>query len=88
MFDIIDENLKPALQTGINDMAPGHTILAVHVTKPKIPKSIRRNFELKEAGKTHLLINFSESVGKGSRDREGKNVIIVGSESGPGSRLV
>ncbi|XP_031410205.1 erlin-1 [Meleagris gallopavo] len=37
-------------------MAPGLTIQAVRVTKPKIPEAIRRNFELMEAEKTKLLI--------------------------------
>ncbi|XP_009950880.1 PREDICTED: erlin-1-like, partial [Leptosomus discolor] len=52
----IDENLKLALQKDLNVMAPGLTIQAVRVTKPKIPETIRRNFELMEAEKTKLLI--------------------------------
>ncbi|XP_064320588.1 erlin-1 isoform X2 [Phalacrocorax carbo] len=54
--DQIDENLKLALQNDLNVMAPGLTIQAVRVTKPKIPEAIRRNFELMEAEKTKLLI--------------------------------
>uniref|UniRef100_A0A9J8AR26 Erlin-1 n=2 Tax=Cyprinus carpio TaxID=7962 RepID=A0A9J8AR26_CYPCA len=46
LFDIIDENLKTALQKDLNAMAPGLTIQAVRVTKPKIPEAIRRNYEL------------------------------------------
>ncbi|XP_063146678.1 erlin-1-like [Candoia aspera] len=56
LFDQIDENLKLALQQDLNAMAPGLTIQAVRVTKPKIPEAIRRNFELVEAEKTKLLI--------------------------------
>uniref|UniRef100_A0A8C8SXY4 Erlin-1 n=1 Tax=Pelusios castaneus TaxID=367368 RepID=A0A8C8SXY4_9SAUR len=56
LFDQIDENLKLALQKDLNIMAPGLTIQAVRVTKPKIPEAIRRNFELMEAEKTKLLI--------------------------------
>ncbi|XP_042317518.1 erlin-1-like [Sceloporus undulatus] len=56
LFDQIDENLKQALQQDLNTMAPGLTIQAVRVTKPKIPEAIRRNFELVEAEKTKLLI--------------------------------
>ncbi|KAM6264637.1 erlin-1 isoform 1-T2 [Spheniscus humboldti] len=56
LFDQIDENLKLALQKDLNAMAPGLTIQAVRVTKPKIPEAIRRNFELMEAEKTKLLI--------------------------------
>ncbi|XP_038265618.1 erlin-1 isoform X2 [Dermochelys coriacea] len=56
LFDQIDENLKLALQKELNVMAPGLTIQAVRVTKPKIPEAIRRNFELMEAEKTKLLL--------------------------------
>ncbi|XP_074814722.1 erlin-1 isoform X4 [Natator depressus] len=56
LFDQIDENLKLALQKELNVMAPGLTIQAVRVTKPKIPEAIRRNFELMEAEKTKLLV--------------------------------
>merc|ERR1719289_233177 len=48
-FDKIDENLKQALQEDLTKMAPGLQVQAVRVTKPKIPESIRKNFELMEA---------------------------------------
>ena len=44
--DQIDENLKRALQQDLINMAPGLTVQAVRVTKPKIPESIRKNYEL------------------------------------------
>lgn len=56
LFDQIDENLKKALQQDLNQMAPGLFIQAVRVTKPKIPETIRRNYELMENEKTMLLI--------------------------------
>ncbi|XP_053306987.1 erlin-1 [Spea bombifrons] len=56
LFDQIDENLKLSLQKELNVMAPGLSIQAVRVTKPKIPEAIRRNFELMEGEKTKLLI--------------------------------
>ncbi|XP_063968837.1 erlin-2-like isoform X1 [Lytechinus pictus] len=56
LFDQIDENLKRALQEDLTSMAPGLTIQAVRVTKPKIPESIRKNYELMENEKTKLLI--------------------------------
>ena len=46
LFDQIDENLKTALQADLNDLAPGLHIHGVRVTKPKIPESIRKNYEL------------------------------------------
>ncbi len=52
----IDEHLKIALQNDLNSLAPGLFIQTVRVTKPKIPESIRQNYELMEAEKTKLLI--------------------------------
>lgn len=46
LVDQIDENLKTALQKDLNNMAPGLFIQAVRVTKPKIPETIRKNYEL------------------------------------------
>ena len=46
IVDQIDENLKRALQEELNSMAPGLMVQAVRVTKPKIPESIRKNYEL------------------------------------------
>ena len=46
ILDQIDENLRTALQNEIDRMAPGLSVHSVRVTKPKIPESIRKNFEL------------------------------------------
>ncbi|XP_078522244.1 erlin-2-B-like [Lissotriton helveticus] len=56
LFDQIDENLKFSLQQDLTSMAPGLIIQAVRVTKPNIPETIRRNYELMESEKTKLLI--------------------------------
>ncbi|XP_075980145.1 erlin-2-like [Anticarsia gemmatalis] len=56
LFDQIDENLRTALQKDLNEMAPGLRVQAVRVTKPKIPETIRKNYELMEAEKSKLLI--------------------------------
>ncbi|XP_045926299.1 erlin-1 [Micropterus dolomieu] len=77
LFDIIDENLKTALQKDLTVMAPGLTIQAVRVTKPKIPESIRRNFELMEAEKTRLLITVqTQKVVEKEAETERKKAII------------
>uniref|UniRef100_A0A8C6UA13 Cholesterol 25-hydroxylase like 3 n=1 Tax=Neogobius melanostomus TaxID=47308 RepID=A0A8C6UA13_9GOBI len=59
LFDQIDENLKLTLQTDLTSMALGssYRYSAVRVTKPNIPESIRRNYELMESEKTKLLIS-------------------------------
>jgi len=46
LFDQIDENMKKALQNDLNELAPGLYIHSVRVTKPKIPETIRKNYEL------------------------------------------
>eukprot|EP00048_Salpingoeca_helianthica_P016467 m.232477 g.232477 ORF g.232477 m.232477 type:complete len:329 (-) comp18733_c0_seq1:58-1044(-) len=56
LFDQIDENLKKALQRDLDTLAPGLTVQAVRVTKPRIPEAIRQNYELMEAEKTKLMI--------------------------------
>ncbi|XP_012696733.2 erlin-1 isoform X2 [Clupea harengus] len=77
LFDIIDENLKTALQKDLNGMAPGLTIQAVRVTKPKIPESIRRNYELMEAEKTRLLVTAqTQKVVEKEAETERKKAII------------
>lgn len=55
-FDTLDESLALAIQRDCNLWAPGIEIIAVRVTKPRIPEQIRRNFEAMEAEKTKLLI--------------------------------
>lgn len=46
LFDQIDENLKVALQKELTEMAPGLKVHSVRVTKPKIPETIRKNYEI------------------------------------------
>lgn len=51
--DKIDESLKKALQDDLTVMAPGLYVQAVRVTKPKIPESVRQNYE-------HMLVCFRD----------------------------
>ncbi|KAJ6654019.1 hypothetical protein lerEdw1_007528 [Lerista edwardsae] len=82
LFDQIDENLKLALQRDLNAMAPGLTIQAVRVTKPKIPEAIRRNFELVEAEKTKLLIaTQKQKVVEKEAETERRKAVIEAEKS-------
>ncbi|CAI9096467.1 OLC1v1032624C1 [Oldenlandia corymbosa var. corymbosa] len=56
MFDQIDDKMKDALQADCTRYAPGIEIISVRVTKPTIPESIRKNFELMEEERTKVLI--------------------------------
>jgi regulator of protease activity HflC (stomatin/prohibitin superfamily) len=55
-FDTLDETLRDALQSDIDRHAPGISILAIRVTKPRIPPSIARHFEEIESEKTKLKV--------------------------------
>jgi len=55
-FSQLDESLARSLQETCNIWAPGIEIIAIRVTKPRIPESIRHNYEQIEAEKTKLLI--------------------------------
>ncbi|XP_031552223.1 erlin-1-like [Actinia tenebrosa] len=77
LFDQIDENLKSALQKDLLVMAPGLTVHAVRVTKPKIPEAIRRNYELMEAEKTKLMIaQQKQKVVEKEAETERKKAVI------------
>ncbi|XP_074588411.1 uncharacterized protein LOC141844272 [Curcuma longa] len=56
MFDQIDEKVKDAIQADCTRYAPGIEIISVRVTKPNIPLSIKKNFELMEEERTKAFI--------------------------------
>ncbi|KAL3983032.1 Erlin-2 [Acanthocheilonema viteae] len=77
LFDQIDENLKTALQKDLTRMAPGLSVQAVRVTKPKIPESIRQNYEQMEAEKTKLLVAIQhQKVVEKEAETERKKAVI------------
>ncbi|EKX50527.1 hypothetical protein GUITHDRAFT_159367 [Guillardia theta CCMP2712] len=55
-FDTVDDRIKEALQRDCNTYDTGIRIIAVRVTKPKIPEIVRRNYEEMEAQKTQYMI--------------------------------
>jgi regulator of protease activity HflC (stomatin/prohibitin superfamily) len=55
-FDTLDESLAKALQDDCDKFDTGVRIVAVRVTKPVIPDSVRRNFEEKEAERAALAV--------------------------------
>ncbi|XP_051551927.1 erlin-2-like isoform X2 [Myxocyprinus asiaticus] len=77
LFDQIHENLKLTLQQDLTSMAPGLIIQAVRVTKPNIPESIRRNYELTESERTKLLIAAqTQKVVEKEAETESKKAVI------------
>ena len=55
-FDTLDEHIAAALQRDINQWAPGIEIIAIRVTKPRIPDKIRQNYEAVEAEATKVKV--------------------------------
>ena len=55
-FDTLDEHIAAALQRDINQWAPGIEIIAIRVTKPRIPEKIRQNYEAVEAEATKVKV--------------------------------
>lgn len=54
----IDEMMKEAIQRDCTQYAPGIEIIGVRVTKPTIPISIARNYEIMEEERTKVTFSF------------------------------
>ncbi|XP_078360164.1 erlin-1-like isoform X2 [Oculina patagonica] len=88
LFDQIDENLRTALQLDLLNMAPGLRVQAVRVTKPKIPESIRRNYEAMEGEKTKLLIaQQKQKVVEKEAETERKKAVIEAEKAAQVSKI-
>ncbi|KAK3251068.1 hypothetical protein CYMTET_39612 [Cymbomonas tetramitiformis] len=55
-FASLDEILKVALQSDLDAHVQGLTIIAVRMTKPTVPESIRKNYEAMEEQRTAALV--------------------------------
>jgi hypothetical protein len=76
-FDQLDESLMRALQKSLDVWAPGIELIAIRVTKPRIPESIRKNYELIEAERTKLLIaSQRQLVAINEADTERKQAVL------------
>ncbi|XP_013734411.1 erlin-2-B isoform X1 [Brassica napus] len=76
IFDQIDERMKEALQADCTRYAPGIEIISVRVTKPKIPESVRRNFEQMEEERTKVLIAI-EKQRVAEKEAETKKIMAI-----------
>jgi len=64
-FEKLDEALAKALQSSCDSYDTGIKIVAIRVTKPRIPDSVRKNYEAIETAKTDLLVqNEKEKVAR------------------------
>jgi len=55
-FHTVDERLGQALQESCDTWAPGIEIIAIRITKPKIPDVVLKGYEQMEGEKTKLLV--------------------------------
>ena len=89
LFDQIDENLRTAIQKDLNEFAPGLTVQAVRVTKPKIPEAIRKNYEIMEAEKTKLMISIHrQKVIEKDAETERKKAIIEAEKNSQVAQII
>jgi len=51
LFHTVDDRLQQSLQESCDRWAPGIEIIAIRITKPKIPQNILKNYEQMEAEK-------------------------------------
>jgi len=76
-FAELDESLAMALQKDCDEWAPGIKIIAIRVTKPRIPDHIRKNYEAMEAEKTKLMIAMQAmKVAEKEAETEKRKAII------------
>jgi len=55
-FETLDEALATSLQGNCDKFTTGITILGIRVTKPRIPESVKANYEAIEVSRTDLLV--------------------------------
>jgi len=60
-FETLDEALATALQASCDRYNTGIEIIAVRVTKPRIPESVKANYESVEVSRTDLLVRQQEA---------------------------
>lgn len=56
LFEKLDEALAASLQKSCDTYETGIEIVAIRVTKPRIPEAVKRNYEAIETAKTEFLV--------------------------------
>jgi len=59
-FETLDEALSTALQTSCDKFDTGIQIMSVRITKPRIPDTVKQNYEAIETAKTEFLVRQQE----------------------------
>ncbi|CAM6127637.1 unnamed protein product [Calypogeia fissa] len=88
-FDQIDETMKEVIQRDCTKYAPGIEIIGVRVTKPKIPASIARNYEIMEEERTKVMIAVEkQKVAEKEAETEKKRAITDAESKAGVSRIL
>jgi len=88
LFHTVDERLVQALQASCDQWAPGIQIIAIRITKPKIPPAIAKNYESMEAEKTKLLISIEhQKVIEKEAETDRKKAVIDSEKVAEVSRI-
>jgi len=61
-FETLDEALAKALQESCDRWETGIEIIGIRVTKPRIPDSVKKNYEEVETAKTRLLLETQKGL--------------------------
>ena len=78
-FEQLDEELKMALQEDLDEWAPGIEVISIRITKPRIPKNIRDNFETMENIKVEYFVASERQKVTGEKElTEQKKALIQG----------
>ncbi|XP_028778171.1 erlin-2-B-like [Neltuma alba] len=80
VFDQIGNKMKDALHADCTRYAPGIEVISVHVTKPTIPDSIRRNFEQTEEERSKVLVVTERQKVAEKEAETAKKVAIIEAE--------
>jgi len=88
LFQTVDDRLVTALQNDCDRYAPGIEVIAIRITKPKIPDHIMRNYEAMEAEKTKLLISTqTQKVVEKEAETERKKATIEAEKNAAVSKI-
>eukprot|EP01127_Copromyxa_protea_P008059 TRINITY_DN1841_c0_g1_i1.p1 TRINITY_DN1841_c0_g1~~TRINITY_DN1841_c0_g1_i1.p1 ORF type:complete len:337 (-),score=60.76 TRINITY_DN1841_c0_g1_i1:63-1049(-) len=69
LFEKLDEALAESLQKSCDQHNTGIEIVAIRVTKPRIPEAVKRNYEAIETAKTEFLVQKErEKVAKAEEE--------------------
>jgi len=88
LFHTVDDRLQAALQESCDKWAPGIEIIAIRITKPKIPPQILKNYEQMEAEKTRLLVSLeTQKVVEREAETEKKKATIEAEKTAAVSKI-